>query len=38
MHYFHRQYFEGNYGGRGLPQLGKWMGTFHNGSPEATSG
>ena len=38
MHYFHRQYFEGNYGGRGLPQLGKWMGTFHDRSPEATSG
>ena len=35
MHYLHHQYFECNYGGHGLPQLDKWMGTFHDGSPEA---
>ena len=35
MHYLHHQYFECNYGGHGLPQLDRWMGTFHDGSPEA---
>ena len=38
MHYLRHQYFECNYGGHGLPQRGKWMGTIHDGSPEVTSG
>jgi sterol desaturase/sphingolipid hydroxylase (fatty acid hydroxylase superfamily) len=33
-HYLHHKYFEVNYGGDGLIPLDKWLGTWHDGSPE----
>ena len=33
FHYLHHRYFECNYGGPAAP-LDRWLGTFHDGSPE----
>jgi sterol desaturase/sphingolipid hydroxylase (fatty acid hydroxylase superfamily) len=33
-HYLHHKHFEVNYGGDGLVPLDKWLGTWHDGSPE----
>ena len=35
-HYLHHKYFEVNYG-EGLVPIDKWMGTWHDGSPEAAA-
>ena len=34
VHYLHHKYFERNYGGRLIP-IDAWMGTWHDGTPEA---
>ena len=33
-HYLHHKYFEVNYGGDGIIPLDKWIGSWHDGSPE----
>ncbi|MGF1477806.1 MAG: sterol desaturase family protein [Geminicoccaceae bacterium] len=34
LHYLHHKYFEVNYGADGLVPLDKWLGTWHDGTPE----
>ncbi len=36
FHQLHRRYFDCNYGNPHVP-LDKWLGSFHDGSPEATA-
>ena len=33
-HYLHHKYFDVNYGGDGFVPLDKWLGTWHDGTPE----
>jgi sterol desaturase/sphingolipid hydroxylase (fatty acid hydroxylase superfamily) len=33
-HYLHHKYFEVNFGGDGLIPLDKWLGTWHDGTPQ----
>jgi sterol desaturase/sphingolipid hydroxylase (fatty acid hydroxylase superfamily) len=37
MHYLHHKHFNVNYGVGGIVPLDKWLGTFHDGSEEATA-